>query len=181
MINPKCRGHYEKPNSKKTDEQHQNAADGLTTIKENLTSRSGSLLVLKVFKSLRLKTLADVLFRRPGSNRDYRNGNLLTTLVAMLNDGAASLRAVSHLHTESALLKLVGIGKILSVNTLSRWLYGQGQAGVRLINQLNQRVLATTLAVTLDIDVMVIETQKATATRTDQKCPGYTMMVATIA
>ena len=76
----------------------------------------------------------------------FFNSPILTTLVAMLTDGTTSLSAVSRLHTESALLKLVGIGKIPSVNTLSRWLYCQGQAGVRLINKLNQRVLATTLA-----------------------------------
>ena len=85
----------------------------------------GVLLVLKVFKSLRLKPLADVLFRRPGSNRGYRNGDILTTLVAMLNDGATSLSGVSRLRTESALLKLVGIRKIPGVNTLSRWLHCQ--------------------------------------------------------
>ena len=48
-----------KGNSKKTDYQHQNASDGLGTTTDNLTSRGGLLLVLQVFKSLRLKKLAN--------------------------------------------------------------------------------------------------------------------------
>ena len=174
-------------NLKMTDQQEQNARDSLGRTKDNLTSRSGLLLVLQVFKSLRLKKLANILFRRPGSNRGYRNGDILTTLVAMLSDGATRLSGVSRLQRESALLKLVGIDKLPGVNTLSRWLHRHGQAGVRLINQLNQRVLATTLKclkvteVTLDIDATVIETDKSTATRTYKKCSGYTPMVGTIA
>ncbi len=70
------------------------------------------MLALKVVKSLRLKKLADILFRRPGSNRGYLNGDILTTLVAMQTDGATSLSGVLRLRTESALLKLVGIRKI---------------------------------------------------------------------
>ena len=120
-------------NLKMTDPQQQNARDSLGRTKDNLTSRSGLLLVLQVFKSLRLKKLANILFRRPGSNRGYRNGDILTTLVAMLSDGATRLSGVSRLHRESALLKLVGIDKLPGVNTLSRWLHRHGQAGVRLI------------------------------------------------
>ena len=132
-------------NSKKTDHQHQNASDGLGTTTDNLTSRGGLLLVLKVFKSLRLKKLADILFRRPRSNRGYHNGDILTTLVAMQNEGARCLSDVSRLHKESGLLKLIGISKIPGANTLSRWLHRQGRAGVDLINKLNQKVIAATL------------------------------------
>ena len=176
-----------KRSSKKTDDEHQNASDGLGTTTDNLTSRGGLLLVLQVFKSLRLKKLADILFRRPGSNRGYLNGDILTTLVAMQTDGARSLSGVSRLHTESALLKRVGIRKIPGVNTLSRWLHRHGHAGVRLINKLNQKVIAVTLKclqvteVTLDIDATVIETEKSSATYTYQNCPGYTVMVGTLA
>ena len=105
----------------------------------------------------------------------------------MRTNGATSLSGVLRLHTESALLKLVGIHKIPGVNTLSRWLHRQGQAGVRLINQLNQTVIAATLKcvqvteVTLDIDATMIKTEKSTATRTYQMCPGYTIMVGTVA
>ena len=122
-----------KQKSEKTNNQHQQAADGLCATQETLTARGGLLLVLKVFKALQLKKLADILFRLPGSHRGYLNGDILTTLVAMQNDAATSLSGVLRLHTESALLKLVDIRKILGVNTLSRWLHRQGQAGVHLI------------------------------------------------
>ena len=69
---------------------------------------------------------------------------------------------------------------------LSRWLRYQGKAGIALINQLNQVVIATTLQlsqvteVTLDIDATVIATKKASATSTYQKQPGYILMVGTL-
>ncbi len=65
-------------------------------------------------------------------------------------------------------------------------MHGQGQAGVRLINKINQRVITATLAcrqvteVTLDIDATVIETEKSSATRTYQNHRGFTMMVGTL-
>ena len=92
-----------------------------------------------------------------------------------------------YLQTKAALLKRVGIDKIPGANTLARWLRHHGHAGVGLINQLNQQVIATTLQlsqvkeVTLDIDATVIATEKASATWTYLRCQGYTMMVGTLA
>ena len=112
-----------KQNPKQQHDQHQLKADGLCVTNEELTARGGLLLVIKVFKALKLKKLADILFRLPGSNRGYLNGDILTTLVAMQNEGARCLRDVSHLHKESGLLKRIGIRKIPGANTLSRWLH----------------------------------------------------------
>ena len=175
-----------KKEPKQQNNQCQQEADGLCATTDELTARGGLLLVLKVFKALRLKKLADILFRLPGSNRGYLNGDILTTLVAMQNEGAKCLSDVSRLHKESGLLKRIGIRKIPGANTLSRWLHRHGHAGVDLINKLNQKVIATTLQyrqvkeVTLDIDATLIETDKASATRTYQNHRGFSMMVGTL-
>ena len=175
-----------KKGSKQQLDKQQQEADGLCATTEELTGRGGLLLVIKVFKALKLKKLADIVFRLPGSNRGYLNGDILTTLVAMQNEGAKCLSDVSHLHKESGLLQRIGIRKIPGANTLSRWLHRHGHAGVDLVNQLNQKVIATTLQyrqvkeVTLDIDATVIETEKASATRTYQNHLGFSMMVGTL-
>ena len=62
-------------NLKMTDPQQQNARDSLSST-DNLTSRSGLLLVLQVFKSLRLKQLR-ISYFGDRVNRGYRNGDIL--------------------------------------------------------------------------------------------------------
>ncbi len=60
------------------------------------------------------------------------------------------------------------------------------QASVRLINKLNQKVIAKTLEfqqvteVTLYIDATARETEKSSATRTYLRYRGFTMMVGTL-
>ena len=51
-----------KQNLKKSDPQHPNEFDGLDITNDEITSRGGLLLVLKVFRSLRLRRLADIFF-----------------------------------------------------------------------------------------------------------------------
>ena len=111
--------------------------------------------------------------------------DILTTLIVMQNEGARCLSDVRHLHGKSELLKREGTDKLPGVDTLSRWLRRHGRAGISLINQLNQTVIAKTLKfqqvkeVTLDIDATVIETEKVSATWTYHKKQGFTMMVGT--
>ena len=154
---------------------------------EKFTAQCSWLPFIKVLKALELKQRADDLFEVPGSNRGYRNGDILTTFLLMLNEGKGSLSNVHHLHSQSELLKQEGIKKLPGADTLSRWLRHQGKAGVGLIDQLNQEVIAKTLKlkqvteVTLDIDATVIKTDKSSATYTYLKQLGFTMMVGTIA
>ena len=129
----------------KQKNQHNQSSYTLATTRQKLTSRCGLLALIKVLKALQLKPQADTLFAAPGSNRGYRNGDILTRLILMLNEGARCLEEVCHLHTESLLLKLGGINKIPGADTLARWLKRQGQAGARLVHQLNRTVIAKTL------------------------------------
>ena len=175
----------QKTTPKKNPRPHR--SDGLSITDQNLTAHGGLPLALHVLKALEFKPLADDFLGLRGSNRGYRHGDILTALVVMLIKGGRSLSDVKHLHNERQLLKRLGIKKIPGVNTLSRWLRHHGHDGVPLINQLNQKVLAVTLArkqvteVTLDLDVTVIATDKASATPTYQKQRGVTMMVGTLA
>ena len=176
-----------KAKSKKEKGRRRQGSDGLSITYQMLISCSGLPLFIKVFEALKLKQLADTLLGLRGSNRGYRNGDILETLVVMLGEGARGLSDVRYLHNASELLKRTGMKKIPGNNTLSRWLRYHGKAGISIINQLNQVVLATTLArqqvteVTLDIDATVIATEKASATPTYQGYRGFTLMVGTLA
>ena len=171
----------------KQKNQHNQSSYTLAATRQKLTSRSGLLALIKVLKALQLKPQADTLFAAPGSNRGYRNSEILTSFILMLNEGARCLEDVCHLHTESLLLKLGGINKIPGADTLARWLKRHGQAGAGLVHQLNRTVIAKTMRlwkvkrVTLDIDATVILTDKAGAKWTRFKQRGFMLMVGTIA
>ena len=130
---------------------------------EKFTAQCSWLPFIKVLKALELKQRADDLFEVPGSNRGYRNGDILTAFLLMLNEGKGCLSDVHHLHSQSELLKREGINKLPKADTLSRWLRHHGKTGVGLIDELNQEVIAKTLQfqqvteVTLDIDATVIK------------------------
>ena len=89
----------------------------LATTHQKLTSQWGLLVFIKVLKALRLKQLAAALFPKSESHRGYCNGDILTTLIMMLNEAARGLSEVRHLHIESELLKREGIDKLPGVDT----------------------------------------------------------------
>ena len=129
--------------AKRNKIKHEDRSDppyALATTNQKLTSQCGLLVFIKVLKALRLKQLADALSPKSESNRGYCNGDILTTLIVMQNEGARCLIDVCHLHNESELLKREGIEKLPGVDTLSRGLHRHGEAGISLINQLNQTV-----------------------------------------
>ncbi len=171
----------------KQKNQHNQSSYTLATTHQKLTSRCGLLALIKVLKALQLKPQADTVFAAPGSNRGYRNGDILTSFILMLNEGARCLEDVCHLHTERVLLKLGGINKIPGADTLARWLKRHGQAGAGLVHQLNRTVIAKTLKlwkvkhVTLDIDATTILTEKVGAKWTRFKERGFMLMVGTLA
>ena len=133
-------------------------SDGLSTTSQKLLSCSSLTLFIKVFETLVLKQRAETLFGLWDSNRGYRNGDILETLVVMLGESERSLSEVRYLDSAIELLKRVGMKKLAGINTLSRELRHHGNAGLSFINQLNQTVIATALAhqqvteVNLDID-----------------------------
>ena len=154
---------------------------------ERLTSRAGLTVVLRVLRVLGIADWAERLFPPPGSNRGYRAGTIIETLILMFCEGAASLDEVRVLHQEQRLLRWGGLSKIPSSHTLSRWLRRQGVAAVPKLMQMSRPLIAMALrqlrvtCLTLDIDASVFHCKKKSATPTYLGRTGYTPMIGTIA
>ena len=129
-----------KRKSKKKKGRRQQVSDGLSITDQKLISCGGLPLFMKVSEALKLKQRADDLFELRGSNRGYRNGDILKTLVVMLGEGVRCLNDMRYLHNATELLKRARMKKLASINTLSRWLRHQGKAAwVSLISSIKRR------------------------------------------
>ncbi len=153
---------------------------------DKLTSRSGLLLVTESMDRLGLSELVERHFPSPGSNRGYGAWVYVRTFLLMLHEGAKRLEDVRYLKRESALLKLLGIGRIPSSDALGDWLrrLGRNAVGLRALAQLNRHLLGVALhrcrEVTLDIDATAILCNKRGAQWSYLQERGYLPMVGHI-
>lgn len=162
-------------------------AYSLGTTKDQLSSRSGLLTLVKVLQALKLEQQANRLFPPPGSNRGYQSGEILNTFIMMLNEGGKCLEDVRYLQAERELLELEGIDKIPDADTLGRWLKRYGESGIPIVRSINRTVLGAALEmlgyqqVTLDIDATAILANKSGTKWTYYGERGYMPIVGTLA
>jgi len=159
----------------------------VVSTKGRLTSRAGLFTVVRILKALRVSQFANKLFPDPGSNRGYKAGDIIVTLVIMLHEGATCLEDVAELQKEKGLLRRLGIKAFPSADTLARFLKRHGIAGLLFLQKINCRVMDATLyslkckGITMDIDATVLPANKSGTKRTYYGCPGDMLMVGTIA
>ncbi len=91
----------EKRNKIKQDNETEPPYKLVTTF-EKITAKCSWLSFIKVLKALGLKQLADARFKVRGSNRGYRNGDILTAFLLMLNEGKGCLSNVGLLKNRTA-------------------------------------------------------------------------------
>ncbi len=153
---------------------------------DQLTSRSGLLLVTEIMNRLGLSQLAERYFPSVGSNRGYDAWVYVRTFLLMLHEGAVCLEDVRSLRRESALLKLLGIRRIPSSDALGDWLrrLGCDGVGIRALGGINRCLLGTALhrcrEVTLDMDATAVLCNKRGARWTYLQERGYLPMVGHI-
>jgi len=151
------------------------------------TSRAGLTAFAQFMSKLNLTEQCEQLFPVRGSNRGYRASEYINTFVMLFIEGGRCIEDVRHLHTERALMSLLGIKRIPKGDALGRWLrrMGRGGLGRKLIERINAKVLKITLGdcreVTLDIDATAVICDKKHAKRTYLGKRGYMPMVGHIA
>ena len=92
----------------------------------HFTSRAGLSALAEVMSRLGLGRLCDRIFPARGSNRGYHASEYLNTFVMLLNEGGRCLEDVRHLHSERALLSLLGMARIPSADAMGDWLRRMG-------------------------------------------------------
>ena len=94
------------------------------------TSRAGLSALAEVMSRLGLSRLCDSMFPARGSNRGFHPSEYVNTFVMMLNEGGRCLEDVRHLHSERALLSLLGMVRIPSADAMGNWLRRMSREGV---------------------------------------------------
>ncbi len=179
----KRQSHYNYP---VRDQGHRLFTIGVTA--QPTTSHGRLIFIQHLLRTLKLAHRANRRFPKPGSNRGYAPGQLITTFLLMAAGGAARLCDVNILHREQRRLALGGLHRIPSEHSLSHWLRQHGTAALQPLQMLSRWLIGIVLKphrihrhLTLDIDASLFHCKKKSATRTYQGKRGYAPMIGILA
>ena len=151
---------------------------------ELITAKAGLLVCDAFQKYIQLSELIDTTFPRPGSNRGFPHSKYITTLVQMFHDGASELEDVKELSEDKALQKMIDVNSYPTSDAIGDWLRRQGESKGEENLWKVMKGLFTTIPgenFTLDIDAVIIESNKGDAAKTYKGITGYQPMLGIIA
>jgi hypothetical protein len=95
---------------------------GIEFSDQKLTSFSGLELFNRYFRAIGLRNHIKAALQRSGSCGDYKTHELVLTFVALwLSDGNC-LRHIRYLSSDWLVRRMVGVNRVATERTLSRWL-----------------------------------------------------------
>jgi hypothetical protein len=89
---------------------------------QKLTSFSGLELFNRFFRAIDLRTRIKAAFRSAQTNGDYKVQELVLTFVALWLSGGNRLRHIRYLCSDWLIKRMIGVKRIATERTLSRWL-----------------------------------------------------------
>lgn len=131
---------------------------------QKLTSYSGLELFNRFFRAIDLKGQINSAFRSCGIGGDYRVAELVMTFTALWLCGGNRLRHIRYLSSDWLVKRVVGVKRLTTERTLSRWLKRFTPAALEVLLQLNLRLVLSAIAVlklkriTLNFDGTVLST-----------------------
>jgi hypothetical protein len=146
-----------------------------------LTAQGGLILPYETAQALNLPKVIDRELPVPGSGRGYRPSEVVIPLMLMLHGGGKKLDDLREIEAEANLRDLLGMKGLPASCTIGDWLRrmgrnGPGMPGLERVNDhLTRRGVMGDKgeAYTLDIDAVVIESEKSEAQWTYKKEKGY--------
>ena len=146
-----------------------------------LTAHGGLLLPYEMALALKLAELIDRELPRPGSGRGYKASEFVIPMILMLHGGGKKLDDLREIEAEVNLRNLLGVNDLPASCTVGDWLRRMGQDGLGLagLGRVNNHMVIEGLRrdkrtdYTLDIDAVVIESEKEDAQWTYKKEKGY--------
>lgn len=146
-----------------------------------LTAHGGLLLPCEMIRALKLDKVIDRELPRPGNARGYKPSEFVIPMILMLHGGGKKLDDLREIAGEVNLRKLLGVKDLPASCTMGDWLRrmgqnGEGRAGLgRVNNYMAFEGLKRDKRneYTLDIDAVVIESEKSEAQWTYKKEKGY--------
>jgi len=131
---------------------------------QKLTSFSGLELFNRYFRGIDLKRMINTAFRRSGIGGDYKVPELVLTFVALWLCGGNRLRHIRYLSSDWLVKRIVGVKRMATERTLSRWLKRFTPAALDTLLGINTSIVLGALAalnlkrITLDFDGTVLST-----------------------
>lgn len=131
---------------------------------QKLTSFSGLELFNRYFRAIRLRAMIKLAFRRSGIGGDYKIPELVLTFTALWLCGGNRLRHIRYLSSDWLVKRIVGVKRMATERTLSRWLKRFTPAALDTLLSINTSLVLGALQVlslkriTLDFDGTVLST-----------------------
>jgi len=131
---------------------------------QKLTSFSGLELFNQYFRAIDLRGLLKRALSGTRTGGDYRSHELVLTFVALWLSGGSRLRHIRYLSSDWLIKRVVGVKRIATERTLSRWLKRFTPAALDSLLALNSNLVLGTLEflklsrVTLNFDGTVLST-----------------------
>lgn len=153
----------------------------IETTNAALTAHGGLLLPYETARALKLGKVIDRELPGPGSGRGYKPSEFVIPMILMLHGGGKKLDDLREIEGEVNLRHLLRVNGLPASCTNGDWLRRMGQDGLGLtgLERVNNHMVIEGLrrdkrkGYTLDVDAVVIESEKMEAQWTYKKEKGY--------
>lgn len=131
---------------------------------DKLTSFSGLELFNRYFRAIGIRKTICSFFKTAGIDGDYKVSEMILTFTTLWLSGGNRLRHIRYIAGDFLVRRIVGVKRLATERTLSRWLKRFSPKSIDVLNQLNASLVLATLAsqklkrITLDFDGTVIST-----------------------
>ncbi len=159
----------------------------LKRTEERLTARSGLALYAEFMQAMKVESLIDRHFPRPGSGRGFPASAYVLPLTVTQYGGGDAIDDVRELRDDQTLREAIGLRTVPTSAAVGDWLKRMGERdGISCMEQVNNELVRTVLkkdnrvGYTLIIDPTIIEAEKRDARMTYLGFRGYRPVVATL-
>ncbi|MDI6810024.1 MAG: IS1380 family transposase [Candidatus Eisenbacteria bacterium] len=159
----------------------------LKRTEERITARSGLALYAEFIQAMKVETLIDRHFPRPGSGRGFSAGAYVMPLTLMQYGGGAAIDDIGEIRDDQTLREAICLKTIPTSAAIGDWLRRMGgRDGIDTMEQVNDELIRAILkkdsrtGYTLIIDPTIIEAEKRDAHMTYLGFKGYRPVVATL-
>jgi Transposase DDE domain group 1 len=131
---------------------------------QKLTSFSGLELFNRYFRATGLRKQIKMAFRHCGIGGDYKVSELILTFISLWLAGGNRLRHIRYLSSDWLIKRIIGVKRVATERTLSRWLKRFIPPALNALLDLNASIVLGALQalglkrVTLDFDGTVLST-----------------------
>ena len=150
---------------------------------EEITPMVGVVTFGEFLLAIGLKERIDKIFPKPKSGRGFDAWEYVFPLVLMIASGGRHLEDIRKIREDKGLRKLLSLKRVPTSDAIGDWLRRQGLKGDELLKRINKEILRLAMerdgikGYTLDIDSLMVESEKEEARKTYKGNIGFMPLV----